>query len=706
MSGWDQGWALGANLAQDRVARKRQLADEERQIKATDLINTRNNILTKLPTLLGPNGEKTPEYDQAYQSLTQAQQDLGQLYHPDRAPGALQQDWHWLLGKLHGIAAPKENTPAAATPRIATSDQPGVASSTAPGMAGEPTVLPSTGTTPEIALGGAPPPITSPELPAYKQTALSPAAPAAPKAPPASWGQAQVLKQRAASLHRAQEQAGLLAAGAGLSPGQEAMRQFQAQDAVRQAQVDSSLKLAEKLGITGPAMEEFKQQLVGLKNVVPRAVTGPAGQPYKGADGRYYKPVLQPDGVTIGSIPMPPDWKPNTKAVSGSIINSKQYGWIKIWVDPYNPSKIVGFQKITPGRQYAGATSTSTSTDPFGLTTTSSRSTMPTTSAPVDVDFAGMQELPSDYDGSSLPASPAAEGQAAPSAPQNVVSSRSGSAAGVPKPASPRESVSGSPSKTSTPARLKTQVPAPPQTLTSGTGNLQLDATGHIPATAPYNSNLIGAANQLLDGMDIGKLTIPQKAKEAASNLARAYGWGGQGMFNPQQKLQIKEASTFLNDAIDSPALSVLNNWASRQKIIAAINNSENHPGWTDSLIARNLDLNPQEAEFLRMFRQLTGTISGLASLTRPGRPTEAGIRRLMSELPNPNESHSAADAKARLKRLTREIEIATQKGNADDLLGSTSSSVAAQHKVGDPVLLNGNIVVIKKINPDGTFDY
>jgi hypothetical protein len=206
---------------------------------------------------------------------------------------------------------------------------------------------------------------------------------------------------------------------------------------------------------------------------------------------------------------------------------------------------------------------------------------------------------------------------------------------------------------------------------------LALDANGHIPTNAPYNGQLISAANQLIDGMDISKLPLPAKDKEAAAELAAKYGYGGQGLFNPQQKLQIKEASTFLNRAINSPALAVLDSRISRDKIIAALNNSEGHAGWTDSFIARNFNLNPREAEFLRMYRQLTGTISGLASLTRPGRPTEAGIKRLMVELPNPNESHSASDAKARLQRLIDEINIATNKGTADDLLSGAPASTS-----------------------------
>lgn len=797
---WSQGWSLGENAVQRGTMRKQQLADEERQQKATDLINTRNAVLTKLPTLLGPNGEKTPEYDQAYQALTQAQQGLGQLYHPDKAPGALQQDWHWLLGKMHGITAPKDKTPTSittqspamtipsatgsitspelpayqqVTPRMpsqggpVTTTQPGVAAQTAPGMptipkgatptmavanpkglveAGNipiwnrPSVLNDDGThsselsismqddkgnevlIPLIADGkfltpnGKMPAGTipqnaqewdkaSPEWKALKMRAwqnyektgqhlgkfdnaddtdayaqvlhnrgssgvtLPAGQPVtvtkAPAPPPVPWAVGQVQKLKDAARQKAQGEASLLAAGAPLSPTQQAMSDFQAQDTVAGAKIDATLKRARDLGLPEDQISELKQQLLGMKNITFKPLTGAAGAPTLGPDGLYYQAGSDANGNVV-TRPMPPGWKPTTKAIRGTLINTKEHGYIQTWVNPYT-LQVMGWQKVTPGRQYTGTTSSSSSTDPFGLTTSTSRTTMPANTAPVDFDFSGKQELPDNFTGEETPNSPVAAGQTSTSS----VAAPSGSPNKSPSPSgAPPKSVS---KPVQSPTQLRSQVSAPPSAIPGKT--LPLDSTGHIPANAPYNALLIGAANDLLDGKDQDKLDIPAKAKEAASNLARQYGWGGQGMFNPQQKLQIREASTFLNDAVKSDALSVLDSTPSRLKLIAAINNSEGHAGFIDAATAKLLNLNPKEAEFLRMYRQLTGTISGLASLTRPGRPTEAGIKRLMFELPNPNESHSATDAKERLKRLIKEIDIATKKGNADDLFNPASSS-------------------------------
>lgn len=823
MGSFDQGFAYGGQLAERHTARQQQLVDEERQLKAKDFIDTRNGILTKLPTLLGPNGEKTPEYDQAFQQLTQVQQGLGQLYHPDKAPGALQKDWHFLLGKLHGITAPKgkttppptapqqpavtPNTPAAPTGAVLSEPEkdaswkygmqapntPGFGPNTAPsaplfitqsfegkpapGMTSQGNIdlfkrpnidngdgthsstfsmsfgtdkgevlVPGVGdgkTYPERQLrvlytlpdgtqkwavpGNQPHNWIAPERPTpqnnealnqYQKTGKifgvfedeksadaygkklhedqekygnngvtahpvsklgNVAHPATPSKPPApSWGQAQVLKQRVASMQRAQQEAQLLASGTPLSPQQQAMSDYEASKAVQQKKIEDTLVTAKKLGFSDEEMTELKRQMLNLKPAAFKPLTGAAGQPQLGPDGKTFVQYGSDADGNVVARPVGAGYKPNTKAIRGTVIKTKDGKWYQTWIDPLHPSKIIGVQPFTPGRQYTGSTSSSSTTDPFGLTTSSSRSTTPSNQPAVDMDMTGIQQLPENYDGEELPENPTPAAQAPLSAPSGSPNksavptaappaSVAHTRAGVPQAQSPKTAA--------TPTQLKSQVPAPPIASPSAPrGTLPLDSTGHIPTDAPYNKQIVGAANDLLDGKDLDKLPIPLKAKEAAETLARAYGWGGQGMFAPQQKLQIREASTFLNEAMNNPSMSVLDSWPSRQKLIAVIHNAEGDPGYIDSFLARNTNLNPKEAEFLRMFRQLTGTISGLASLTRPGRPTEAGIKRLMAELPNPNESHSAADGKERLKRLIKEIEIATQKGNADNLFSSSTS--------------------------------
>ena len=196
--------------------------------------------------------------------------------------------------------------------------------------------------------------------------------------------------------------------------------------------------------------------------------------------------------------------------------------------------------------------------------------------------------------------------------------------------------------------------------VAKGTDSPKLDASGHIPADAPVNPGLRAAANNLLDGMDVDKLPIPQKDRAAAQELAEKYGWKGQGLFTPKDQLLLRESETYLNQAMNDPSLKVLNSATSRLKLMNALNDK---PGLSSDILASTWKLSDAEANFLSMYRQLVGTISGLGQLTRANRTTEAAIKRLMSELPNPREVQSADQAKTRIKRLQSELTVARQKG-------------------------------------------
>ena len=205
-----------------------------------------------------------------------------------------------------------------------------------------------------------------------------------------------------------------------------------------------------------------------------------------------------------------------------------------------------------------------------------------------------------------------------------------------------------------------------------------LDANGHIP-DGVGNPQVREAANQLLDGVDKDKL--PMKAREPAALLAREYGWS-QGTFTPKEQVLLKESSNFLNEAIGNPALSALDDTGARLRLSLLIGDAQKKSTLGKlATVAASKAETPQEAEFLRMYNQLVGTISGLGQLTRSGRTTEATINRLINELPNPLTTRDSSDARARLQRLRQELVVAQQKGSFD----SPSSSGGAQ---GGPIVI------------------
>jgi len=248
--GFDEGYAFGKELAAHRQDRKEQLSDEQHAIKRDDLLKTKDTLQAQLANYKDANGNVIPEFkdqhDKTLAALSQNQYEFGQLYDPIKAPGKLQQDWHYLREKIHGIKAPKttnsftsqgsavtlpSSTPAPiTTPELpayqqtdisglpsqggtaTTTEVPGVAATTMPGMQGAPLTMP------------APPPVT------------------VTKAPAPTWGQAQLLKKQAAAMQKAQQEAKTLEAGAGLSPEQTATVNANATNAGSLATIRGQIK--------------------------------------------------------------------------------------------------------------------------------------------------------------------------------------------------------------------------------------------------------------------------------------------------------------------------------------------------------------------------------------------------------------------------------------------------------------------------------
>lgn len=237
------------------------------------------------------------------------------------------------------------------------------------------------------------------------------------------------------------------------------------------------------------------------------------------------------------------------------------------------------------------------------------------------------------------------------------------------------------PSKSASPAAASTPKTPPTRASVSAladkfnsnkpsAGPKQLDANGHIP-DGVGNPQVREAANQLIDGTDKDKL--PTKAREAAAALAREYGWE-QGKFTPKEMTQVKVADNFLRKLQSSSSLDVLDNFGSRAKIAEVL---AKHTGAVGSLVGNlaSFNLTPKESEFIRLYNAAAGSVQGLTPLTRGGRPTEASIGRLLTELPNVLQSANSADAKERINNLLEEIRVAQEKGGINTASGPKSKN-------------------------------
>lgn len=100
MGAFQYGIQAGTANQEQINALKQQRSDEILQSKLNPLVQNRDLIKAKLPKLLGPNGEKTHDYDLAMNELTQNEASIRELLHPANNPGALAKYGHLLTDKL------------------------------------------------------------------------------------------------------------------------------------------------------------------------------------------------------------------------------------------------------------------------------------------------------------------------------------------------------------------------------------------------------------------------------------------------------------------------------------------------------------------------------------------------------------------------------------------------------------------------------
>lgn len=662
-------WNLGADIAEKGITarreRKQTLEDEDRKNRWTDLhdqLSTIRDNAAKLGKLNDP---------QTLAALATVHQQMDELYHPLRAPGALQRDWEFIKSKI------TRQPPQA---QITTTLQPGlpdkiiqfpVSATALPGSSYQvsgPTGETVSSTTPDIT------------LPAQDQSAIV-SAPATrlvtytPRTP--------YERKLQAERTQAQQEAQQSVAAGPLTPQQQA--QIDAQE--QQYKIDAGMQAFDRYRPNATKAErdlylgDLITSVSGIKT--PSAIgkwttrTGmlngqKASLMYNEKDGRwsYMSGEPVPAELLVGWVP---DLAKPTRQTKSGLVPTKQSptGWAELWVDPSAPKDQSkwSWTPVAAPRYGQDIQSIITSTDPFGVITTSKRLTGPANQQ--TMDLSGINQMPEGSTGDTEP------GVApAPATPATAPAAAAPSAA----PAT-------------NPKQLMRQVPAQPVVtnphapLGTYDNPLPLDSTGQVPASAGLNPFLKANVDRLLAGANIDQIGLPAKDRAAVIDAAQKYGWSPQGLFTPKEKLLLREADTYLRDFQKAKSLDVLSSYISRQKINNAIKAADGHGGFLNDQLVMTFGLSPEELDFVQRYLQVRGTVSGLSQLTRGGRTTEAGIKRLQSELPNPLFTHNANDARMQLDRLRSEVRVAQQQGfigetAAEDTGDTTSNAVDALDRV------------------------
>lgn len=296
-----------------------------------------------------------------------------------------------------------------------------------------------------------------------------------------------------------------------------------------------------------------------------------------------------------------------------------------------NVKKVVGLGgKALPGADVLGAATvpkdvSSRSSDQYGNVTTTQRRTAPETPAqPVSN------------------AAPTIPGQPPPS--PNVIP-------GAPELAAINAGIQANKGKAGAPSR-KAAGGTQPISSAAPRGPAILDANDQIPASAAANPQVRQFAQDLLDDRDVAQ--IPAKARAAAEQVARQFGWS-QGAFTPREQRAINLTGDFLDQFAKSPSLKVLDDPFLRGEVVTALHHADGLAGQQLQSFLTHIE-NPAVAEFVRLYNANVNNVTGASSTIRPGRPTEALVKRLGTELPTVLQAKDSADAKARIKLLQNAI--------------------------------------------------
>lgn len=498
-----------------------------------------------------------------------------------------------------------------------------------------------------------------------------------------------------------ERQAKLLASSAPLSPEQVATQNAEAANAGSLTSIQGKMKNLKTLFPDAPKEQmdkwgmELVQSAMQIKPTQEKYFTQLATT--KDADGKehYWRVPMSadenPQEVDFNGQTMVPKNAKPMKYAKGDLVRVKPgqspTGWVRLLYDPSDPSKRK-FIPATPSRFYMGTESSDVTTDPFGVTSTTSRTTKPMSQAVVDLTGMTMvspeEYTPDKAEGESF--TPAAQQPITPPTPASPQHSRAAVNPHANSPVAPPRAGNEQPRVQTPESTGGAQTRPNPY----GSQYPPLNADYHIPDTAKVNPYLREAANQLLDGVDIKEIHVPSRDEKAAEAIARQYGWG-RGPYTPRELKQMQNANQFLDAVLRSkPFMKALDEGVYQRSKMAEAEKDASKGSLFGTvfhqLAVKNLA--PEQQEYLRLRAAMLGTVSGLSSVVRSGRPTEATINRLANEIPTVLASANSKDAKERIKNIKKELNLALEQGvprpNAPKQQGNSGASNTGGLSSGD----------------------
>ena len=187
-----------------------------------------------------------------------------------------------------------------------------------------------------------------------------------------------------------------------------------------------------------------------------------------------------------------------------------------------------------------------------------------------------------------------------------------------------------------------------------------LDSTGNIPATAS-TPQIVAAANRLINEGDVSKL--PPRIQGLASDLARKYGWKGQGSLTPAQQMQLEQVDNSLKSLYNLPALKLFDDPV-KSTLMAYFPIDPKAEGGLDAVVQKMARRGvPQPyLDYTDKLIRLRGVITAIRSFTGANN-SNATADRMLAELPNFNNTNNSHEAALKLQQLMAEVSIIKRMG-------------------------------------------
>jgi hypothetical protein len=192
-------------------------------------------------------------------------------------------------------------------------------------------------------------------------------------------------------------------------------------------------------------------------------------------------------------------------------------------------------------------------------------------------------------------------------------------------------------------------------------GNIPESALGSTVNGIRVTPPIMQAANALIDQGDANK--INPRLRYLAINLARKYGWKGQGSLTPAQQMQLEQVDSSLKGLYNLQTLKLFDDPV-KSTLMAYFPIDPKAEGGLEAVLQKMARRGVPEPyrDYLAKLIRLRGVMTAIRGFTGANN-SNATADRMLAELPNFNNTNDSHEAALKLQQLMAEVSIIKRMG-------------------------------------------